>query len=199
MPKSLTLNHLFGASPDELAKVREFVFKDINPIGAVEEIYAEDVVVNTCEIRLIRRLKTTTVTSARLEALRQLLEQLLSREDFDGDHLAYGHAAEDLAPKWFTDKKTRAFVAKLLRKYGLDESAIDAAAMRLCGDDLEQLDRRLTLVEIRRDKALRFIYEYRQSLGRNFRRTGPCLEHEEIAPQLIERVPRRSECQPSAK
>jgi hypothetical protein len=198
MPKSPTLKHLFGASPDELAKVREFVFKDMNPIGAIEEIYAEDVVENTFEIRVIRRLKIATATSARLEALRELLEQLLSREDFDGDLLACQRAAEDLARKWFSNRKSRAFVAKLLRKYGLDESAIDAVAMRLCGEELERLDRRLTLAEFRRDKALRFIYEYRQSLGRNIRQTGPCLEHDEI-PQLIERVPRRSEWQPSAK
>jgi hypothetical protein len=191
-------SNLFGKSVDEFAKIQEEIFNNLNPVGAIEEIYSEEVAVNTFEIRVIRRLKIATVTSARLEALRQLLEQLLSREDFDGDHLAYQRAAEDLARKWFSNRKTRAFVAKLLRKYDLDDSAIDAAAMRLCGEDLERLDRRLTVAEIRRDKALRFIYEYRQSIGRNFRQTGPCLEHDGI-PQLIERVPRGSEWQQSAK
>ena len=198
MSKSTNTKHPFGEAVDELAKIREEIFNDLNPVGAIDEIYSEEVAVNTFEIRVIRRLKIATVTRARLEALRELLEQFLSREDFDGDLLVYQRAAEDLARKWFSNRKTRAVVAKLLRKYHLDESAIDAAAMRLCGEDLERLDRRLTLAEVRRDKALRLIYEYRQSLGGNIRQNGRCLEHEGI-PQLIERVPRGSEWQQSAK
>jgi hypothetical protein len=47
MAKSSKLQiNLFGESPDELAKIREQIFKDINPIGYIEEIYVEDVIAN---------------------------------------------------------------------------------------------------------------------------------------------------------
>jgi hypothetical protein len=124
------------------------------------------------------------VNSASFEALKEILEQVLLREDFDGDHLAYRHAAEDIAHKWFSNKRTRAYVAKLLRKFHLDESAIEAAAVRSCAEDLERLDRRLTLAEIRRDKALRFIFDYRQSRGKYINQSNRNLEHEQM-PQLI--------------
>jgi hypothetical protein len=73
--------------------------------------------------------------------------------------------AKDLARKWFDSKKVQARVAKLLRKFQMDEGTIEAEAFRLCFDDLERLDRALTLAE--RCASLRNIGRFfRSSSGR---------------------------------
>jgi hypothetical protein len=57
---------------------------------------------------------------------------------------------------------------KRFRNY-LDESAIEAEAIRRPAADIELLDRLLTSQESRRDKARRRIAEYRGDLGRQMR------------------------------
>jgi hypothetical protein len=63
------------------------------------------------------------------------------------------HAAEDLARSWFDNKKAQTRVAKLLRKFQMDEGAIEAKAFRLCAKDLERLDRMLTALEFRHENS----------------------------------------------
>jgi hypothetical protein len=46
-------------------------------------------------------------------------------------------------------------VSELLRKFGLDESSIEAQAFRSRADELESLDRMLALAEGRREGAAR--------------------------------------------
>jgi len=50
-------------------------------------------------------------------------------------------------------------------QFKLDESAIEAEAIRRSSSDLELLDRMLTSLESRRDKALGCVAEYRASLA----------------------------------
>jgi len=52
-----------------------------------------------------------------------------------------------------------------LSRFNLDESAIEAEAIRKSSADLELLDRMLTSLESRRNKALGCIAEYRASLA----------------------------------
>jgi hypothetical protein len=75
----------------------------------------------------------------------------------------------DTAQKWFTDRKSRKEVLELLHHFYLDESAIEAEAIRLAAPDLEVLDKLLASLEARRDKALRHIAEYRGELARQLR------------------------------
>jgi hypothetical protein len=73
--------------------------------------------------------------------------------------------AKDLAYAWFTDKEAKKQVLEILSGFDLDESAIEAEAIRRSSSDLELLDRMLTSLESRRNKALGCVAEYRASLG----------------------------------
>ena len=77
------------------------------------------------------------------------------------DYRERSKAAGDLAVASFRDDKAKKRVAQLLAKNQLDETAIEAAAVKKCYEDLERIDKMMTLLEARRDKALRSIGDYR--------------------------------------
>jgi hypothetical protein len=80
--------------------------------------------------------------------------------------------AQALAQAWFTDKEAKNQISELLSRFELDESAIEAEAIRRSSSDLELLDRMLTSLESRRDKALGCIAEYRASLAPQLRESA---------------------------
>src|SRR5215813_1995122 len=77
--------------------------------------------------------------------------------------------AQTLAQSWFTDQEAKKQVSEILRRFDLDESAIEAEAIRRSSSDLEVLDRMLTSLESRRNKALGCVAEYRASLAQQLR------------------------------
>jgi hypothetical protein len=77
--------------------------------------------------------------------------------------------AEALAQAWFTDQEAKKQVSEILARFDLDESAIEAEAIRRSSSDLELLDKMLTSLESRRNKALGCVAEYRTSLARQLR------------------------------
>jgi len=175
---------LISKSSDEFASMCEQVNQEIKPTGFIERMYAEDVIALTWDIRRLRRSKTGIINGAFLAALQGILEQLLCPRDFDA-RFQHEQAAEDLARGWFKNKTSKAQVATLLRKFGLDEGAIEAEAIRLRAEDLERMDRMLALVEIRRDKALHYVEDYQESLGNRIKRsTDRILENDEV-PRLV--------------
>jgi type IV secretory pathway VirB4 component len=165
--------------------------KRIQPEGAIEQIYVDDFATLIWEILRLRRYKTVILNSSRRAALQGILEQLLSGRDYEHSYQK-DIDAEDLARSWFDNKNAQARVAKLLRKFQMDEGAIEAEAFRLCSEELERLERILTALEFRRDRALRFIAEYRQLLSKQLRQAGDrILEHDDV-PRLVA-VAKRSE------
>jgi len=77
--------------------------------------------------------------------------------------------AQALAQVWFTDEAAKKRVSELLSRVELDESAIEAEAIRKPSSELELLDRMLTSLESRRNKALGCVAEYRASLAQQLR------------------------------
>jgi hypothetical protein len=77
--------------------------------------------------------------------------------------------AQTLAQSWFTDQEAKKQVSEILSGFDLDESAIEAEAIRRSSSDLEVLDRMLTSLESRRNKALGCVAEYRASLAQQLR------------------------------
>jgi hypothetical protein len=67
----------------------------------------------------------------------------------------------------------------------MDEGAIEAEAFRLCAEDLERFDRKLTALESRRDRALRFIAEYRELLSKQLRQAGDRILDNDDVPRLV--------------
>jgi hypothetical protein len=175
---------LSAESADAFASLRKALSNEIQPEGAIEQMYVDDFAMLIWEILRLRRYKTVILNNARLAALRGILMQLLCRRDYEG-YNGHEHAVEDLARGWFDSKKAQARVAKLLRKFQMDEGAIEAEAFRLCAEDLERLERLLTAQEVRRDKALRLIAEYRQVFSKQLRQAGDrILENDEV-PRLV--------------
>src|SRR5262249_48073522 len=102
-------------------------------------------------------------------ALENLLVQLRQpgQEDFEARD-----GAQELAHAWFTDKEAKRQVSQTLGRFDLDESAIEAEAIRRSSADLELLDRMLTSLQSRRNKALGCVAEYRASLAHQLRQTA---------------------------
>ena len=80
--------------------------------------------------------------------------------------------AQALAQSWFTDQEAKKQVSETLSRFDLDESAIEGEAIRRSSSDLELLDRMLTSLESRRNKALACVAEYRASLAHQLRESA---------------------------
>jgi hypothetical protein len=74
-----------------------------------------------------------------------------------------------LALAWFSDPQCKDEVTEKLREFHLDDFAIEAEAIRISARDLEPLDRMVTSLEVRRDKVLRSIEEYRYTFAKQLR------------------------------
>jgi hypothetical protein len=169
---------LISESADEFATLRAELEHEINPKGAIEKIYVADIAALVWETLRLRRIKTGIIRNAYGAALETILKRLVADQSFLS---TARQDAEALAVAWLHDRQARIKVSKQLRKFGLDETAIEAEAFRKCCADLERVDRMLTMTETRRDRALRFIADYRQGLALQVRRgVDQVLENDEV-------------------
>ena len=179
MPRRLPAGEaLLAASPllitefeDEFNQIRDALNKEINPRGIIEEIYVWDIADLLWEILRLRRCRAVIINCGYRPALVALLQQCLREpgllDSFDE------MKAQDLAIKWFTNEdEGKAQVLKLLAKFQLDELSIEAESIRTQASDLERLDRLLSSLETRRDKALQSIAEFRGGLAKQLRESG---------------------------
>ena len=137
--------------------------EEIKPRGIIEQMYVVDICAIVWEILRLRRCKVVIINSAFRRALENLLVQLLKQAKQDPFEVE--DKAQALAQSWFTDQEAKKQVSELLSQFELDESAIEAEAIRRSSSDLELLDRMLTSLESRRNKALGTVAEYRASLA----------------------------------
>jgi hypothetical protein len=179
---------LITESRDQFASLCEELEQEIQPKGVIERTYVHDIATLIWEILRLRRYKTIMIDNHRRDALRGVLVQLLCDDDYDqlDDKML---DAKDLACSWFDSKKAQTRVAKLLRRFQMDERAIEAEAFRLCSEDLERLDRMLTASEFRRDRALRFVAEYRQILSKQLQQAADRILDNDV-PRLVAVVKR---------
>jgi hypothetical protein len=180
---------LITESADEFDALHKALAQEIKPRGLIEHIYMADFSCILWEILRLRRCKAVIVNVALQSALMELLTQLLSDDNYadfvEGD-------AGALAQAWFTDPEVKEKVSELLSQFLLDESAIEAEAIRKSSADLEQLDRMLSSLESRRNKALRLIGEYRDSLARQLRESADRIIDGKAIPRLEHASGRRS-------
>jgi hypothetical protein len=181
---------LMTENEDEFASLHEELDQDIQPKGFIERMYVQDIAALLWEIIRLRRFKTVIINSAFHKALQNVLKQIVFRPEFI-EKPDYEDEADTLAYDWFHNQKAKNQVAKLLRQFRLDECAIEAEAFRLMSSDIDRLDRMLTLAEVRRDKALHCIAEYRDSLARRLRQSSEqILEVEDV--RHIEHTPTKN-------
>jgi len=161
---------LITESAEEFDALRDAFEREIKPRGIIEQMYVHDICSIVWEILRLRRCKVVIINSAFRSALEDLLEQLLKGPG------QYDHEVEDeaeaLAHAWFTDQEAKKQVSETLSRFDLDESAIEAEAIRTSSSDLELLDRMLTSLESRRDKALGCVAEYRAGLAHQLRESA---------------------------
>ena len=164
LPKSPLL---ITESADEFDALRDAFEREIKPRGIIEQMYVHDISAIVWEILRLRRCKVVIINLALRSALQSLLKQLLRQPG------QYEYEVEDeaqtLAQSWFTDQEAKKQVSEILSRFDLDESAIEAEAIRRSSSDLEVLDRMLTSLESRRNKALGCVAEYRASLAQQLR------------------------------
>jgi hypothetical protein len=158
---------LITESADEFDALRDAFEQEIKPRGIIEQMYVHDICAIVWEILRLRRCKVIIINSAFRSALQNLLKQL-SRLPGQYEYQVEGEA-EALAHSWFTDQETKKQVSEILSRFDLDESAIEAEAIRRSSSDLELLDGMLTSLESRRNKALGCVAEYRASLAHQLR------------------------------
>jgi hypothetical protein len=151
--------------------------KEILPRGIVEQIYFDDIIAPVWEILRLRRCKTAMVNIAFKKALRGLLDTLLNYN--------YGRA-EDLAKRWFNDPAARTEVVEILGELKLDESAIEAEAIRISSASLEGIDRMLAAAESRRSRAFRNIENCRASFAKTIRTVSDRVLQESTEPPPLQ-------------
>ena len=74
---------LITESASEFASLRAALEQEIKPNGVIEQIYLEDMANIIWDILRLRRCKTGIINNAMCAALEGILEQLLSREDYE--------------------------------------------------------------------------------------------------------------------
>ena len=158
---------LITESADEFDALRDAFEQEIKPRGIIEQMYVHDICAIVWESLCLRRCKVIIINSAFRSALQNLLKQL-SRLPGQYEYQVEGEA-EALAHSWFTDQEAKKQVSEILSRFDLDESAIEAEAIRRSSSGLELLDRMLTSLESRRDKALGCVAQYRASLAHQLR------------------------------
>ncbi len=161
---------LITEAADEFDALRDAFEREIKPRGIIEQMYVHDFSLIVWEIQRLRRCKVVIINSAFGSALQSLLNQLLRQAN--KDPFDVGDEAEALAQAWFTDQEVKKQVSEILSQFELDESAIEAEAIRRSSSDLELLDKMLTSLESRRDKALGCVAEYRASLAHQLRESA---------------------------
>ena len=161
---------LITESAEEFDALRDAFEREIKPQGIIEQMYVHDTSSIVWEILRLRRCKVVIINSAFRRALEDLLKQFLRQPG------QYEYQVEDeaqtLAQSWFTVQEAKKQVSEILSRFDLDESAIEAEAIRKSSADLELLDRMLTSLESRRNKALACVAEYRASLGYQLRESA---------------------------
>ncbi len=162
---------LMTESAKEFASLCASLSREMKPRGIIEQTYVDDFATILWEIRRLRRCKAVIINTAFRPALENLLRQLMRPPGLFCDDLL-NDRVNALALAWFSDPQCKDEVTEILREFHLDDFAIEAEAIRISARDLEPLDRMVTSLEVRRDKVLRSIDEYRYTFAKQLRQTS---------------------------
>jgi hypothetical protein len=160
---------LITESQAEFDGIHEALCHEIRPRGIIERMYILDFANLIWEIGRLRRCRANII---KLKFRRALYDVLCEVLDHGEDALEFFADTRRRAREWFEDSQAKKEILADLNQYELDESAIDAVAIKKMAEELEHLDRLLVSLESRRDKALRNIAEYRRDLAKLLRDSG---------------------------
>jgi hypothetical protein len=162
-------------SADEYTSLHKKLIEEIVPRGAIEAVYVEEITALIWDIKRLRNCKVSVIHQTSRRALENILKQLLPSNKIKGDALP---------DRWFEENEAaKEEVSEILKRFDLDESAIEAEAIKLASDQLEWLDKALVLAISRLDKSLRFIKSYRAGFADDVRRQTDRLLIADVTPQ----------------
>jgi hypothetical protein len=165
---------LFTESQEEFDSLVTAMLEYIKPKSIIAEILVNDVIDATWHNMRLQRNRTAMINITYRQALVKLLHEELSVAD--------EFRAERCAEEWFKTREGREEVMKMLRSYHLDETSVEAEAIKLLGSELEDLDRLLSSAEACRNRALATLSDVQASVAGRAR---------EVSQRLIE-----AECEP---
>ena len=154
--------------------ILERISADVAPEDFVEEMWVRNVVDLVWESVRLRRLKSHLLQAAAHEGLAQVLTPLLDWA-----------SAGQLSRTWASgDEEAACEVERLLGRADLTIDAVMAQTLAARIDDVERIDRMVTIAEARRDAVLREIRSRRAAFGQALRRAGQAIdaEFEDVAP-----------------
>jgi hypothetical protein len=166
---------LRSESADEYTSLHKSLVEEIRPQGAIEAVYVEEITDLIWEIKRLRSCKVSVIHQMLRRALERILLQVLP--------IPEKTKAEPLSNRWFQDEAAKEEVSEILKRFDLDESAIEAEAIKLASDQLEWLDKALVLASSRLDKSLRFIKSYRVGFADDLRRQSDRLLIADVPPR----------------
>jgi hypothetical protein len=179
---------LRSESVAEYLELRTRLIQEIKPQDVIEEKGLEEIANLVWDIKRLRGLRINTIRLAYGPALRNLLKHLLADPRSIVPDAGLDKRVRVLARGWLeNDPAAKQQVADVLGRVDLDESAIEAEAMKLSADDMQYLDRSLAMASSRLDKALRLIMDYRGSdFANRLRQKSDEILNEPQGPQAID-------------
>ena len=186
-------------SSSEFARLRGAFEHEIDPQGPVELMYTGDLVAIIWEILRWRRYKQQLLERRYNDLLYAEIKkacttygdpvpgplgfmspkEIVDQEKFD--------RIWELTEGWPLDKAARAEITKLLDGYEIDESNIETEVICNPPQSFRALDDTIVTLELRRDKTLRCIAEYRFSLALRMKKAaGSILEDERADLPVLE-------------
>jgi hypothetical protein len=147
---------LVTESAEEFDRFHDDFSNELKPRGPVEGHLVDGMAGDVWEIRRLNRVKTGIINANVRPALNALLG--------DGDPSQWKSRLNPIVDRWCSDRDKRE-ILKSIEQIKLDESAIEAAAVRSAVRDLEKIDRLIASQELRLGKALCLLAALRGDLG----------------------------------
>lgn len=166
LPPGKSLASGFGSPPllkgEDVAAYQELADKiseAINPVDAIEELWARDIVDLFWDSLRLRRLRVKLIEGTKSEGLERLYYRLTGTRP-----------SEKLLSGWLNgDKKAVHDVATMLKRAGLDEEAITAQVIRDEIQAIEKIDRLILQRDACRNATLRELDRRRDARARRLR------------------------------
>ena len=172
---------LTSESQEEFNGLATAMIEYIQPDGPIGELLVNDVIDATWDIIRYQRSRTALIQSQYRNALSNLLQHASDLDEIVACNIADG---------WFRTKAGKQDVANRLEPFNLNETAIEAEAVKIVFADLETLDGLLTSALKRRNKALRLLSEILAPLARRAREVSKRMiadnESEDCHPEAAE-------------
>jgi hypothetical protein len=149
-------------------------------------MYVDDTAIIIWDILRLRRCEMAILNRAFQKGLMRLIDEA-SWQELPPEHELWlekrsERKVTDLANRWFSSESARQKVSRILRKSQQDEFAIEARAIQGSFPEIEWIEKMLTALEARRDKALRRIAEYQQSFADRVRASADHVAYAEPSP-----------------